>query len=208
MDRIDVESVALYCQGKMPAPFAWVELQPRHGSPAAAAGLSAGDGIIRFGMATTMAGVPGQLFEDEPIQIIILDSRCQVIQRTLMPRVYDTSQPHSLLGCQLVDEPPLIVQPAATQVQSRKETVDAERGHFQMTPNVSHVHGASDLVECNGSSEASQGVSDSSSDISKDETPPTMARPAEHELNAPVRPYWFRCKKIPPRLLTHPNAPP
>eukprot|EP00965_Chrysotila_dentata_P234867 6200417-Pleurochrysis_carterae.AAC.1 len=82
--------------------FALLETEPPPGSPAAVAGLTAGDGIIRFGDATTLAAMTAELRSAHPIEVTVLNKRGQVVQHhfTIPGSDGSTQQP---LGLNLIE---------------------------------------------------------------------------------------------------------
>ena len=91
----------------MPAPFAFVEEVPVAGSPAAEAGLLAGDAILRFGDATSIEDLPSQLKAGSALKVVAVEAATgRTVSRIVEPRAFDATQPHSLLGCQISDQCP------------------------------------------------------------------------------------------------------
>ena len=93
-----------YC---MPAPFAFVEEAPIVGSPAGKAGLLAGDAILRFGAATRLEDLAGEIIDGKAVRVSVVEAASgKTVSRIVVPCVYDANQPHSLLGCQVADQCP------------------------------------------------------------------------------------------------------
>ena len=87
-------------------PFAWVEIPPTPGSPAAEAGLGVGDGIVAIGSARSVNEIPSQISEGVPVPFVVVSPiDFGLVHLTVIPRRFDPTMPHSLLGCQLVDSP-------------------------------------------------------------------------------------------------------
>ncbi len=84
-------------------PIFYVEWQPTAGSPAALAGLRAGDAVLRFGEATAIGDVPALLQPKVPISLTVMRANGIVRDGTITPRVFDRKKPKSLLGCQITD---------------------------------------------------------------------------------------------------------
>ena len=92
---------------RMLGPFAFVEEAPIAGSPADKAGLLAGDAILRFGEATRLEELPDEIKEGKAVRVTAVEAVSgRTVSRIVVPSVYDASQPHSLLGCQVVDQCP------------------------------------------------------------------------------------------------------
>ena len=91
----------------MPAPFAFVEETPIVGSPACKAGLLAGDAILRFGAATCLDDLTGEIVDGKAVRVSVVEAASgKTVSRIVVPCVYDANQPHSLLGCQVADQCP------------------------------------------------------------------------------------------------------
>ena len=91
----------------MPAPFAFVEEAPIVGSPACKAGLLAGDAILRFGAATCLEDLAGEIVDGKAVRVSVVEAASgKTVSRIVVPCVYDANQPHSLLGCQVADQCP------------------------------------------------------------------------------------------------------
>ena len=91
----------------MPAPFAFVEETPIVGSPACKAGLLAGDAILRFGAATCLEDLTGEIVDGKAVRVSVVEAASgKTVSRIVVPCVYDANQPHSLLGCQVADQCP------------------------------------------------------------------------------------------------------
>ena len=91
----------------MPAPFAFVEEAPIVGSPACKAGLLAGDAILRFGAATRLEDLAGEIVDGKAVRVSVVEAASgKTVSRIVVPCVYDANQPHSLLGCQVADQCP------------------------------------------------------------------------------------------------------
>jgi len=87
-------------------PFAWVEKAPLRGSPAEEAGLGEGDGVVSIGRATAIADVPFEIIEGVPVEFVVVSPvDFQLVHLRVVPRRFNPQMPHSLLGCQLVDNP-------------------------------------------------------------------------------------------------------
>ena len=83
-------------------PLFFVERSPTAGSPAALAGLRAGDAVLSFGDAVTIDDVSNVL-RSAKIEARVMGRNGVVHDRIVKPRVYDPSKPNSLLGCQITD---------------------------------------------------------------------------------------------------------
>ena len=82
----------------MPAPFAFVEEVPVAGSPAAEAGLLAGDAILRFGDATSIEDLPSQLKAGSALKVVAVEAATgRTVSRIVEPRAFDATQPLSLI---------------------------------------------------------------------------------------------------------------
>ena len=88
------------------APLCFVEVDPPSGSPAFTAGLKGGDAILAFGAALSFSEMPSQLFENVPVKLVVMGPDGHVESRVLLPRIFDTNRPTSLLGCQITDQCP------------------------------------------------------------------------------------------------------
>ena len=85
------------------APLCFVEVDPPGGSPAYVAGLKAGDAILTFGSAMAFSDLPSQIQAYVPVRLVIMDPAGHIESRMLVPHIFDSSRPHSLLGCHITD---------------------------------------------------------------------------------------------------------
>ena len=94
-----------------PPPLCFVERQPFQGSPAAIAGLQAGDAILRFGEAEDLSQLPSWVKTNVRVAVKVMDREGVVTNRVVIPRPFDPKRPQSLLGCMLVDKCPAAFMP-------------------------------------------------------------------------------------------------
>ena len=74
----------------MPAPFAFVEEAPIVGSPACKAGLLAGDAILRFGAATCLENLAGEIVDGKAVRVSVVEAASgKTVSRIVVPCVYD-----------------------------------------------------------------------------------------------------------------------
>ena len=84
-------------------PLCFVERAPIPGSPAASAGLRAGDAILSFGDATNVQDIGQLLQPGQSIALRVMGRDGIMEERTVVPRPFDPKKPQSLLGCQITD---------------------------------------------------------------------------------------------------------
>jgi hypothetical protein len=85
------------------APICFVERKPIVGSPAAVAGLRAGDAILTFGSASSISEVAALLQPGKRIELRVMGRDGVVQDQVVVPRAFDPQKPQSLLGCQITD---------------------------------------------------------------------------------------------------------
>lgn len=106
-----------------PPPICFVERAPIAGSPAASAGLKAGDAILRFGEAADFRQVADVVRPNVRLSLQVLGKDGVITERTVVPRPFDPKKPNSLLGCMMSDTCPAKFVPHP-----------ALRGHEQWLP--------------------------------------------------------------------------
>ena len=92
-------------------PVFFVERTPLPGSPAALAGLKAGDAVLTFGEAQSIEEVAALLRPGARIAARVMGRNGVVQDRVVAPKSFDPNKPHSLLGCQITDICPIRFTP-------------------------------------------------------------------------------------------------
>ena len=84
-------------------PFAYVNAQPDMRTPAGQGGMLLGDAILQLGDACHLRDIQEVLHanRERRVPVHVIDAQGHFVTRHIIPRVWDSRAPASLLGCQM-----------------------------------------------------------------------------------------------------------
>jgi len=99
------------------------------GSPAARAGLKAGDAVLQFGNAANLPQLASQVCVGVRINVQVMGKDGVISECIVVPRPFDPKKPHSLLGCMMSDVCPARFLPhPALRGHARKSEAGPKMG--------------------------------------------------------------------------------